>query len=419
MIYADNAATTSLHASVLDAMMPYLTGTYGNPSSQHAAGRAAAEAVRDARATVAACLGCAPREVVFTASGSESDNQAIATGVAWGAARGRRHVVASAIEHPAVLRALERLERAGDVQVTYVRPAADGVVSAAAVRAAVRPGQTCLVTVMAANNETGAVQPVGEIAAVAHEAGALFHTDAVQAVGQVPLRLGAGGEATSGGGAVPAIRVDADLLTLSAHKFHGPKGVGALVCRAQTLGGPLAPAAIVVGGAQERGHRAGTENVPGVVGLAAALREACARVAAAPAADGAAAAGSPTAIAALRDRLAHGLLDIPDARLMGPADPARRCPGIVCACFGGVHREALVALLDQAGVCASAGAACAAGAVATSHVLRAMGVDDRLAAGSLRLSLGEDATADDVDAIVRATRAAVARLRAVDAEEDW
>ena len=387
MIYFDNAATTALHQSVLDAMLPYFAQLPGNPGAQHAAGRRAAEAVRDARAAVARRLGCDARDVVFTASGSEADNQAIRTALAWGAGHGRAHVVTSAFEHPAVLRTLAALEARGACTVTRVAPTPAGIVEPGAVAEALRghDGEVALVSVMTVNNEVGTVQPVRELAALAHGAGALFHTDAVQAAGHVPLDMAGTG---------------IDLLSLSAHKFHGPKGVGVLACRPTAPdGNALACTPLVFGGGQERGRRAGTENVPGIVGLAAALDEACGNLEA----DAAYAAG-------LRDRLVAGLTAIPGTHLVG--DRARRNPGTVNVCFEGVHREALIARLDEAGICASAGSACEAGAVSVSPVLRAMGVPERLAAGALRCSLNADNTAAEVDEAVAAVTRAVADLRA-------
>lgn len=382
MIYVDNAATTAVRPEVLQAMLPYFTQVFANPGEPHAAGRAAHDAVRESRARVADRLGCEPDDVVFTASGSESDNQAMATAVAWGEARGRTHVVTSAFEHPAVLQSLREWERRG-VEVTLVAPDAEGLVDPDAVAAAVRPGRTCLVTVMTVNNEVGTVQPVGGIARVAHDAGALFHTDAVQAVGHVSVDMAAD---------------DIDMLSVSAHKFHGPKGVGLLAARHDALGGPLAVVPLVRGGGQERGRRAATENVPGIVGLAEAL---------ALAVDGL--AQSTAYVSDLRDRAMQGLLAIPGAHLMGSRE--HRNPGTVNVCFEGVHREALLALLDRRGICASAGSACESGAAAPSPVLRAMGVPDELARGALRLSLCEDNTAREIDQVVEAVRECVASLR--------
>ncbi len=384
MIYADNAATTAVHPGVLAAMMPAFTECFANPSSPHAAGRAAAQAERDARRTVARLLGCEPRELIFTASGSEADNQALRTAAAWGRAHGRAHIVSSAFEHPAILRTLDDLAREG-FEVTLVAPTLAGIVEPDAVRAAVRPGETCLVSVMTVNNEVGTVQPVAQIARIAHEAGALAHTDAVQAVAHVPVDVAGMG---------------VDMLSLSAHKFHGPKGIGALVCRTTALGEPLPVVPLVRGGGQERGRRAGTENVPGMVGMAQALTEAaegferdCAYV------------------SGMRDRLIDGLTSIEGAHLMG--DRTQRNPGTVNVCFEGVNREALLALLDEEGICASAGSACESGATSISPVLRAMGVPPEVAAGALRLSICADNTPDEMERIIDRVRACVSRLRSV------
>lgn len=376
-IYADNAATTRLRRAALEAMLPYFDDAYGNPSSLHAAGQRAARALTDARERVAAALGAAPDEITFTSGGSESDNQALVSAARRGERQGRRHIVSTAFEHHAVLHTLDKLAREG-FEATLLPVPEDGVVPAEAVAAAIR-GDTCLVSVMYANNEIGTIQPVSEIGAVCRERGVLFHTDAVQAVGHLPVDVGA---------------QDIDLLSLSAHKFGGPKGVGALYAR---RGVALTP--IIEGGAQERGRRAGTENVPGVVGMAAALEEACAEM-------GAAAAR----LVPLRDRLIAGLSEIPGAVLNG--DPLRRLANNVNFCFEGVEGEALLLLLDQTGVRASSGSACAAGALEPSHVLLALGRAHALALGSLRLSLGDDLTDEAAAYLLDAVAGAVARLRA-------
>lgn len=376
-IYADNASTTRLRRAALEAMLPYFDDAYGNPSSLHAAGQRAARALTDARERVAAALGAAPGEITFTSGGSESDNQALVSAARRGEKQGRRHIVSTAFEHHAVLHTLDKLAREG-FEATLLPVPEDGVVPAEAVAAAIR-GDTCLVSVMYANNEIGTIQPVAEIGAVCRERGVLFHTDAVQAVGHLPVDVGA---------------QDIDLLSLSAHKFGGPKGVGALYAR---RGVALTP--IIEGGAQERGRRAGTENVPGVVGMAAALEEACAEM-------GAAAAR----LVPLRDRLIAGLSEIPGAVLNG--DPLRRLANNVNFCFEGVEGEALLLLLDQTGVRASSGSACAAGALEPSHVLLALGRAHALALGSLRLSLGDDLTDGAAAYLLDAVAGAVARLRA-------
>lgn len=363
MIYLDNAATTALHESVLEQMLPYFGVDFGNPGSVHAAGRAALHAVMDARATVAECLGCTPRQIVFTSGGTEADNQTLATGAEFGRGAHRMRMVASSIEHPAVLRALDYWNAQGFV-ITLVNPDETGVVSARAIEA-VLDDDVCLVSVMSANNETGVLQPVYEIAQAAHGAGALFHTDAVQAAGHVRLNAEASG---------------IDMLSISAHKFHGPKGVGALVCRTREGAEPL-----IYGGGQERGRRSGTENVPGIVGLAAALEEACETM-----------EHDAVRVRGLRDCLEEQLGQIEGAYVVGKA--AARVPGISNVCFEGLDHQTLIPLLDARGVCASAGSACSAGAVKISHVLRAMGVSESLAKGSVRFSFSVDTSQEDGDA---------------------
>ena len=376
MIYLDNAATTAMHANIFEQMKPYYLETYGNPGSIHAAGRGALHAVMDARATVAKRLGCMPRQVTFTSGGTEADNQAIATAAHFGQRIGRMRMVASSIEHPAVLRALEAWKARG-FEITLVDPDETGVVQASSIHDAL-DDDVCLVSVMAANNETGAVQSIEEIAAAAHSAGALFHTDAVQAAGHIPLNCEAAG---------------VDLLSISAHKFHGPKGVGALVCRTREGAEP-----IIFGGGQERGRRSGTENVPGVVGLAAALEEACANM-----------DEDARRVGELRDTLELRLASIDGAMII--AKNAPRVPGISNVCFDGLDHQAVVPLLDARGICASAGSACSAGAVQVSHVLRGMGVPDGLAKGSIRFSLSVDTTQEDVDAAAVAMQEIAASLK--------
>lgn len=376
MIYLDNAATTALHESVLERMLPYFGVDFGNPGSVHAAGRTALHAVMDARATVAECLGCTPRQIVFTSGGTEADNQALATGAEFGRRTHRMRMVASSIEHPAVLRALDYWEAQG-FAITLVNPDETGVVSARAIEAVLDDG-VCLVSVMSANNETGVLQPISEIAQAAHSAGALLHTDAVQAAGHVSLNAEASG---------------IDMLSISAHKFHGPKGVGALVCRTCEGAEPL-----VYGGGQERGRRSGTENVPGIVGLAAALEEACATM-----------EEDVARVRGLRDCFEEQLGQIEGAYVVGKA--AARVPGISNVCFEGLDHQALIPLLDARGVCASAGSACSAGAVKISHVLRAMGISESLAKGSVRFSLSVDTTQEDGDAAAVAMREIAASLK--------
>ncbi len=376
MIYLDNAATTAVHASVFEYMKPYFLETYGNPGSIHAVGRDALRAVMNARAAVAKRLGCSPRQIVFTSGGTESDNQAIATAAHIGQKRGRTRMVASSIEHPAVLRTLDTWAQRG-FEITLVDPDETGVVQPASIKAALGD-DVCLVSIMTANNETGAIQPIEEIAAAAHAAGALFHTDAVQAAGHIPLNCEAS---------------NIDMLSISAHKFHGPKGVGALVCRMHEGAEP-----IVYGGGQERGRRSGTENVPGIVGLAAALDEACDAM-----------EEDALRVSGLRDSLESQLSATDGAKIV--AKNAPRVPGILNVCFAGLDHQTIIPLLDARGVCASAGSACSAGAVKTSHVLRAMGVSDELAKGSVRFSLSVDTTQEDVNAAAAAMQEIAASLK--------
>lgn len=378
MIYADNAATTKMSRTAIDAMLPYLEESFGNPSSLYALGQRAAEALQTARERVAACIGASPKEITFTSGGSEADNQAIRSAAAIGARQGRRHIISTAFEHHAVLHTLSRLEQEGfQVELLPVGPL--GTVTADQVAQAIRE-DTCLVTIMYANNEIGSILPVGEIGAVCREKGVLFHTDAVQAAGHLPIDVRA---------------QNIDLLSLSAHKFHGPKGVGALYAR---QGVPLAN--VIEGGAQERGKRAGTENVPGIAGLAAALEESCAHM-----------EETAARVAALRDRLIAGLSQIPHSTLNG--DPVHRLPGNVNFCFEGVEGESLLLLLDDREICASSGSACTSGSLDPSHVLLAIGRPHEAAHGSLRLSLCGQNTDADVDAILQAVPEVVDRLRSM------
>lgn len=378
MIYADNAATTKMSRTAIDAMLPYLEESFGNPSSLYALGQRAAEALQTARERVAACIGASPKEITFTSGGSEADNQAIRSAAAIGARQGRRHIISTAFEHHAVLHTLNRLEQEGfQVELLPVGPL--GTVTADQVAQAIRE-DTCLVTIMYANNEIGSILPVGEIGAVCREKGVLFHTDAVQAAGHLPIDVKA---------------QNIDLLSLSAHKFHGPKGVGALYAR---QGVPLAN--VIEGGAQERGKRAGTENVPGIAGLAAALEESCAHM-----------EETAARVAALRDRLIAGLSQIPHSTLNG--DPVHRLPGNVNFCFEGVEGESLLLLLDDREICASSGSACTSGSLDPSHVLLAIGRPHEVAHGSLRLSLCGQNTDADVDAILQAVPEVVDRLRSM------
>ena len=387
LVYLDNAATTRTSPAALAAMRRIYEGpAFANPMSQHTAGDAALRALEDARARIATCLHAQPREVELTSGGSEANNQALLTGAAYGAKAGRRHIVASAIEHPSILRMLERLASpdgpcGGGFEVALVRPDADGVVSVAAVKEALRE-DTCLVSVMYANNEVGAVQPVRDICRAVRKRGALFHTDAVQAAGHLPIDF---------------TRDGFDLLSLSAHKFHGPRGTGALVCSHR-----IVPTALVVGGAQERGHRAGTTDVASAAGMAAALEEACGSL-----------EQDTGSLRNLRERLSAGLARIGGAHVLGPEDDERRLPGVVGLTLAGVDHESALVLLDGLGVCVSAGSACAAGSVEESHVLAAMGMDEREARTFLRLSLdARENDEADVGRAVKALASVAARLRA-------
>ena len=375
-IYADNAATTKLSQSALDAMLPYFTEVYGNPSSLHSLGQEAKEALESARQTVANCLGCEAREIIFTSGGSEADNQAIISAARYGARKGKKHIIATAFEHHAVLHTLDKLRKEG-YEITLLDVKENHNVSAQQVKDAIRE-DTCLVTCMYANNEIGSVLPIAEIGAVCKEAGVPFHTDAVQAVGHIAIDVKA---------------QNIDMLSLSAHKFHGPKGVGALYAR---RGLPLIN--VIEGGAQERGKRAGTENIAGICGMAAALQAACEHL-----------EENAAKVTAMRDRLIEGLKKIPHCALNG--DPVNRLSGNVSFCFEGIEGESLLLLLDAKGVCASSGSACTSGSLDPSHVLLAIGRVHDVAHGSLRLSLCEYNTLEEVDYIITAVEEVVALLR--------
>ena len=377
-IYADNAATTCVSRAALEAMLSCMETAWGNPSSLYELGQRASMALTDARERVAKTLGCAAKEITFTSGGSEADNQAIRSAALTGARKGKKHIISTAFEHHAVLHTLDRLKDEGfEIELLDVHE--NGLVTAEQVAAAIRP-DTALVTIMYANNEIGTIQPIAGIGAVCREKGVIFHTDAVQAVGHLPIDVAA---------------QNIDMLSLSAHKFHGPKGVGALYVR---QGVPLLP--LIEGGAQERGKRAGTENVPAVVGMAAALEESAANL-----------EKNAARLTALRDRLIAGLMEIPHAALNG--DAHRRLPGNVNFCFEGVEGESLLLLLDDKGISASSGSACTSGSLNPSHVLLAIGRVHDVAHGSLRLTLGEDATEEDVDTIIRSVKEVVAHLRAM------
>ena len=377
-VYADNAATTKMSKVAIDAMLPYFDNIYGNPSSLHSAGQEAKEALEAARATVASCLGCDPREVYFTSGGSEADNQAILSAVRFGARKGKKHIITTAFEHHAVLHTVQKLEKEG-YEVTYLDVKEGHNITAQQVKDAIRE-DTCLVTVMYANNEIGSVLPIPEIGAICKEAGVIFHTDAVQAAGHLHIDVKA---------------QNIDMLSLSAHKFHGPKGVGVLYAR---RGFPLVN--LIDGGAQERGKRAGTENIAGICGLAAALKDACDHI-----------DENMPKVAALRDKLIAGLSQIPHCALNG--DPVDRLPGNVSFCFEGIEGESLLLLLDMKGVAASSGSACTSGSLDPSHVLLAIGRVHDVAHGSLRLSLCEYNTEEEVDHILTVVPEVVAYLRGI------
>ena len=375
-IYADNAATTKMSRAAIEAMLPYMSEIYGNPSSLHSDGQAAAEALSEARERIAKRLGCSAREIIFTSGGSEADNQAIITAAKMGEKKGKKHIVSTAFEHHAVLHALEALEKQG-FEVTLLDIHDNGIVPADDVKAAIRP-DTCLVTVMYANNEIGTVQPIAEIGAVCREAGVLFHTDAVQAAGHLEIDVA---------------RENIDMLSLSAHKFHGPKGIGVLYAKKGIILQNL-----IYGGAQERGKRAGTENIPAIMGMAAAFDEACDKIEA-----------NSAKLCKLRDRLIEGLCSIPHSILNGDAE--KRLPGNVNVCFEGIEGESLLLLLDDKGIAASSGSACTSGSLDPSHVLLALGRPHEVAHGSLRLSLCEENTEEEVEYIIEAVGDVVSLLR--------
>ena len=375
-VYADNAATTKMSQVAINAMLPYMDKIFGNPSSLHSVGQEAKEALDAARETVAACLGCEPREIYFTSGGSEADNQAIISAARYGARKGKKHIISTAFEHHAVLHTLQKLEKEG-FEVTLLDVKNNHNVTAQQVKDAIRE-DTCLVTVMYANNEIGSVLPISEIGAVCKEAGVPFHTDAVQAVGHIAIDVKA---------------QNIDMLSLSAHKFHGPKGVGALYVR---RGFPLVN--IIEGGAQERSKRAGTENIAGICSMAAAMKDACDHL-----------EENMTKVRAMRDRLIEGLRQIPHCALNG--DPVNRLPGNVSFCFEGIEGESLLLMLDAYGICASSGSACTSGSLDPSHVLLAIGRVHDVAHGSLRLSLCEYNTEEEVDHILNTVPQVVSYLR--------
>lgn len=377
-VYVDNAATTRLSDHALKAMMPFMQDVYGNPSSLHHIGQIAKEYLVDARERVAKCLNASPNEIYFTSGGSEADNQAILTAAYNGARRGKKHIISSKFEHHAVLHTLDKLAKEGfEIQLLDVYK--EGIVRLDDLKNAIRE-DTALVTIMSANNEVGTVQPVAEIGALCKEKGVVFHTDAVQAVGHIAIDVKA---------------MNIDMLSVSAHKFHGPKGIGVLYCR---KGIPLQ--SLINGGAQERNKRAGTENIPAIMGMAAAMEDAVANL-----------DKNAAYVSRLRDRIIDGIKDIDRAYVNG--DLTKRLPGTVNMYFEGIEGESLLLLLDQKGICASSGSACTSGSLDPSHVLLAMGVPVAFAHGSLRLSLSEENTDEDVDLIIKTIHEVVPYLRSI------
>ena len=379
MIYADNASTTKMSKTAIAAMLPFLENNFGNPSSLHSVGQTAAEAMAEARKTIAECLGVSdPKNIIFTSGGSESDNQAIISAAKIGLKKGKKHIVSTAFEHHAVLHTLKKLEKEG-FEVTYLPINDNGIVSAAQVEEAITEN-TCLCTVMYANNEIGTLQPIREIGAVCHNKGVIFHTDAVQAVGHLPISVD---------------EDNIDMLSLSAHKFGGPKGIGALYVKKGIL-----ISSLIEGGDQERGKRAGTENVASIVAMAAALRESCDNM-----------EKNNEKIKALRDKLIEGIGKIPHSILNG--DRENRLPSNVNFCFEGIEGESLILLLDEKGIYASSGSACASGSLDPSHVLLALGRPHEIAHGSLRLSINEELTDADADKIIADVSEVVSYLRGI------
>ncbi len=378
MIYADHAATTKTSETAKRVMMETMDQFWGNPSSLHTPGQKAAEALEEARATVAACLNAQPREIFFTSGGSEADNQAIRSAAYLGKRRGKNHIISTAIEHHAVLHTLARLEKEG-FEVTLLPVGSEGIVKVEDVAAAIRP-ETALVTVMFVNNEIGTIQPIAEIGALCRERKVVFHTDAVQAAGHLPIDV---------------VAQKIDMLSISGHKFHGPRGTGALYVR---KGLPLQP--LIEGGAQERNKRAGTEDLPAIRGMAVALKEACENMEQVNA-----------RLTVLRDRLIEGLSQIPHGALNG--DRERRVASNVSFCFEGIEGESMLLLLDDKGIAASSGSACTSGSLDPSHVLLAIGRPHEVAHGSLRLSLGEENTMEDVEKIITDVTDTVTYLRGI------
>lgn len=375
-IYLDNAATTKMSETAIKAMLPYMGEIYGNPSSLHSIGQKAAETLSAARKEIADCIGCTEKEIIFTSCGSEADNQAILSAAYFGAKKGKKHIISTAFEHHAVLHTLKKLEKNG-FEITLLDVHENGIITAEQVKNAIRP-DTCLVTVMYANNEIGTIQPIKEIGTVCREKNVIFHTDAVQAVGHIPIDVR---------------EQNIDMLSLSAHKFHGPKGIGVLYAK---TGIPLT--SIIEGGAQERNKRAGTENIPAIVAMAAALKESLENR-----------TKYEDKVLKLRNRLIEGLSEIPHSALNG--DKERRLPSNVSFCFEGIEGESLLLLLDDKGICASSGSACTSGSLDPSHVLLAIGRKHDVAHGSLRLTLSEENTEDEIEYVIKAVKEVVAYLR--------
>ena len=377
-VYADNAATTKMSQAAMEAMLPYFEGVYGNPSSLHSMGQQAKEALEDARMRMGALLGCEAKEIFFTSGGSEADNQAIISAANLGMRKGKKHIISTTIEHHAVLHTLNKLKKEG-YQITLLDVDEKGFVTAEQVKAAIRP-DTCLVTVMYANNEIGTILPIAEIGAVCKEAGVIFHTDAVQAVGHLQIDVK---------------KENIDMLSLSAHKFHGPKGAGALYVRKGIM-----LSNIIEGGAQESGKRAGTENLPAIIGMVAALEEAVENM-----------QKHQAKLLKMQKRLIEGLSEISHSILNG--DREKRLPGNVHFCFEGIEGESLLLLLDDKGICASSGSACTSGSLDPSHVLLAIGRPHEIAHGSLRLSLSAETTEEEISYMIDAVKEVVTYLRGI------
>ena len=381
-IYADNAATTKISQTAMKAMISAMENSYGNPSSIHQIGMAANDALQTAREQIARCLGCMPKEIFFTSGGTESDNQAIVSAAMLGAKQNKRHIISTAFEHHAVLHTLRRLKEQG-FEIQLLDVGAEGNITAAQVEEAIRP-DTCLVTVMFANNEIGSVLPIAEIGEACRAHGVLFHTDAVQAAGHIPVNVK---------------KQNIDMLSLSAHKFHGPRGIGALYVKRG-----IELTSLMEGGGQERGKRPGTENLPAIMGMAAALKEECTLM-----------EQNEAKVTAMRDRLIQGLSQIPYSILNGSRE--KRLPGNVNFCFEGVSGESLLLLLDSRGICASSGSACASGALDPSHVLLALGLSPEIAQGSLRISLDISNTEEEIDYMLEVIPQVVEQLRGM--SDDW